>query len=211
MKRILVVIALLAQVAVRGQIMNVDFTLASTTDITVQNNAPGWTGYPLSGIVFSYDNPGYPGVPDTAIISTTGVAGGTVGTLIFEFKTGSVSTPVTALNVGFSLAGVNPLIAQGDPVTDGLFVIFYNSGAQTDNVTVPATVGLGNTATGSLAYTGAAFDKATLYYSLDATTFGDSSVSYQLAPVPEPSLGTIVCGLGLCSFAGWRFLRRQHA
>lgn len=210
MKRLLVVIGLLVQIAVSNAAVTVvDFAAATgltpAVDITA-GNTPGT--YSLSGMTFTYDPLGS---GFTSTIDNTGIFGGTAGLLKFDF-----STPATALSFNFTLSnggGLSPAGNQVSPV--GLDISFALGGVSLGASTlVPATINVAGDATGTLSFTSPAgsFDHADLFFSSGAPSSvlffqTDSSITY--TPVPEPVAGALLVSIGLGGFAGWRRFRRQ--
>jgi hypothetical protein len=210
MKRLLVVIGLLVQVALSNAAVTVvDFAaapgLSPAVDITA-GNTPGT--YSLSGMTFTYDSLGS---GFTSTIDNTGIFGGTAGLLKFDF-----STPATALSFNFTLSNGGTLGTAGNPVDPvGLDISFTLGGVSLGASTlVPATINLtGDAAIGTVSFTGPAsgFDHADLFFSSGAPSSvlffqTDSSITY--TTVPEPATGALLVSLGLCGFAGWRRFRR---
>ena len=115
MKRILLIMVVLAQVAVAGvalaNTVAVDFSVLgmNTVDITLENFPPPLT---LNGVTFGYDNFG--SSSDFASADAAGIYGTTYGGLNFSF-----SGPANGLNFNFAL--LNPT----GPTPDGLDALFY--------------------------------------------------------------------------------------
>ena len=210
MRRVLAAISLLVLLpwtTAALAVVTVDFTVLAnnSVDITTVSNPAGLT---LNGITFTYDDLGS-GV-DTASVNASGVYGSMGGSLTFAF-----SAPVTQVNFDFSLLGVFA------PVSDGLSITFKNGGNDVTDQVVPANTftpyypndpTLGGDASGRLAYSGAAFDQATMFFSLDAPFFSVANLSYDNVPevVLPPLPGQ--CGIGvvetmLMSLSGLMFLR----
>ncbi len=143
----------------------VDFTtLAAPVDITLANNLVGVT---LNDVQFTYDNFG--STADTASADSSGIHGSTNGLLILTFTTGLH----TDLGLTFDLNGATGAL------TDSMFVQFSTAGTIGDTVTVPGTYNSGpGTITGTLAYTGAAFDQVDIFFSLSVPTFDLTAVTY---------------------------------
>jgi hypothetical protein len=113
-------------------------------------------------------------------VSASGIYGSTAGSLILNF-----AAPIAQLHFNFSLLEVF------GPVNDGVELIFTNGGADvTDQVIAasvftpydPGDLALGGDATGSVAYSGAAFDQVTMFFSLDAPSFTLADLSYDTVP-----------------------------
>lgn len=166
--------------------IDVDFSgITAPIDITLPNS------YTLNGVNLGYDSGG--GL-DTASIDASGIFGSTYGPLSFVF-----STPATGLYLDFSLLGAiteNPGIQNID---DALVLLTYNGGSFVDvgeitaiftpyDAQVDPTLG---DAVGSLAYTGATFDQAFIYFSTVAPNFSVTNICYQ--PVPEPATMSLLC------------------
>lgn len=168
-----------------GGVTNVDFTALGQdfVDITLATNPFGLT---LNGLNFTYDDVGVAG--DTAIVSADGVSGSTGGALIFTF-----GSPVSQLNFDFEL---QELLG---PPGDGVTMTFTKGGANVANLVVPATAfvpeepgaTLGVDGSGTAAYNGAAFDQVTLLFSLDASSFTLSRLSYGSGPSAVPLAATV--------------------
>ena len=128
MKRIFVVMVVLAQLAVAGvalaNTVTVDFSVLgiNTVDIGVAISPP----LTLNGVTFMYDDQGQVdttyGNPVSAAADALGIYGNTLGLLIFNF-----SAPATGLNFNFTL--LNP----SGPDDYGLIALFSNN----DVVVVP--------------------------------------------------------------------------
>ena len=137
---------------------------SAPVDITLANNPVGVT---LNGVQFTYDNFG--SAPDLASADSAGIHGSTYGLLTLTFTTGLH----THLGLDFTLNGATGAL------TDSMLVMFNTGGAWGDSVTVPGTYNAGpGTITGTLAYTGAAFDMGGIYFSLGAPTFDLSVVTF---------------------------------
>jgi hypothetical protein len=164
------IIGILAQLIVTGA------ALAVTVDVSDIEDAedikvPG--ACTLSDVTCTYDDFGK-GVDD-ATVDASGISGTTGGVLLL-----TLNAPVTHLSFDFSLLGASSSVA------DTLSVIFKNAGKDMGDTKVdgtfvpndPAQPGLGGRIIGSLAYDGAAFDQAFIYFSTDAQTFNATNISY---------------------------------
>ncbi len=207
MKRFIVAIILLTQVVVAGAALATPVTLdfsgiTNVQDVTIPN--PPVT---LNGVTISYDNNAN-GV-DYAVIDSAGIFGTTVGSLNLDF-----SIPATMLALDFSLLDATSASGYGSQISDSLIALFFRNGVFLDSISVAAnffaydptadpTLGF---ATGLLAYTGSAFDQATMFFSMDAPFFTASNVSYE--PVPEPATFMLLA-VGLLGFSGWRYYGRR--
>lgn len=206
MKRLLVIMAVLAQIVVAGAAfaapVTVDFSTIAVDppgffDITT-GGTPG--SYTLDGITFSYDN--FESVLDTATIYELGVFGSTGGSLMFDF-----ASPATALRFDFSLPGVF------DPVLGALQVITFSMDGIDLGYSVSAdATGLssfGETA-GVLDFANGPFNKAQMFFTTDVLTFSIDSLSYEpaVAAVPEPGM-LMLLAAGLFGLAGARRTGRQ--
>jgi len=206
MKRIFLVMVVLAQVAVAGVALAtpvaVDFSgLNTTVDLGVVTFPP----FALNGVTFTYDSQGNLDSnynPTTAFADSIGIYGYVLGALSFTF-----SAPANGLNFNFAL-----LNATG-PTAYGVVALFGYGGIWGDSVVVPAAAdAFGNIAGGSLAYSGAPFDQAVMYFSYDPLLNNDQlfsvdTISYD--PVPIPGALPLV-GSGLLVLAGWGWRFRKN-
>jgi hypothetical protein len=196
MKRIFLVMMVLAQVAVAGVALatpvTVDFSVlgSNTVDITLENFPPPLT---LNGVTIAYDNFG--SSTDFASADATGIYGTTYGVLSFNF-----SVPANALNFNFSLQQ-----PTGPALLDNVIALFSNNDVAGPVTTQPD--GLGNLV-GSLAYSGAPFNQVFMYFSVDAPIFTVDHISYD--PVPIPGALPLV-GSGLLVLAGWGWRSRKKS
>ena len=198
---------MLGQVA----ISNAAVTIIDFTDPTYGlpvSPAPGTditgSSLPINGITVSYAPNS---TPQTGSVDTTGIFGGTLGTLNIDFTGGSATT----LGFNFTLYGTS------QTVTDGAVLLAY-SGGTGGTLLNPGGTSFGASsaaggATGTLSYSsGTPFDYVVLNFapveSATLTSFlVNSPMSY--TPVPEPASMAIAFGLGLWGFAGWRRLQRH--
>ncbi len=149
----------------------VDFSSVTTTaDITLPNS------FSLSGVTFSYDNLG--SSADFATVDTSGIFGTTYGALLFDF-----SGPTTGLQLDFALFDTSQA-----PVLDDALIALLKDGNTEQTVSVTATFDpISQMEVGSLFYTGASFNQASLFFSVDEPFFSAGNISYQrAAAVPEP-------------------------
>jgi|GEM_PF-5123919 len=196
----LLIFQVIRTVEAQGTTVVVDFSVLSIpTDITIENNPPGYAGLTLNGATMSYDN--YGSASDFANANSAGIAGTTYGPLNFSF-----TAPATAMNFDFTVTGVP------GPDPNALVASFSLAGSIVDTVTVPGTFG-GGQINGSLAYTagaGVTFDQATMFFTISNSAppgygFTTQNISY-VSTVPEPGTSAL-WGLG----AGWLLLiRRLH-
>jgi hypothetical protein len=201
MKRIFLVMVVLAQLAVSGvalaNTVTVDFSVLPTTvDIGVANSPP----LTLNGVTFTYDAQGQVdtnGNPVAAAADALGIYGNTIGLLSFNF-----SAPANGLNFNFAL--LTPTGTQDY----GLIALFYNGGNLGDVITLL----MPNNGVGGLAYSGATFDQASMYFYYDYLNSNDQfftvdTISYD--PVPIPGALPLV-GSGLLVLAGWGWRFRKN-
>jgi len=214
----LLMIGLLAQFVLAGSALaapvTVDFSvLASTVDITVQNNPAPLT---LNGVNIQFDN--YDIATDFASADSLGIYGhSTNGPVVLNFNNGipdTVGTSVRMLSLDFSLESVTGPV----PVDSGFALLAYVStadGSVGDNVTLSGTYApydpnvpdLGSV-TGHLAYEGGiAFDQATIWFAFpsanyDIPLFTVSNIVYDTAPEPAT--------MSLLALGGVAMLRRRQ-
>jgi hypothetical protein len=208
MKRIFLVLVVIAQVAVAGvalaNTVTVDFSVlgSNTTDITVSNNPNGLT---LNGVNFLYDNLGI--ASEFAQAQAAGIFGTTYGALNFTFD-----APANGLNFNFAL--LNP----SGPMDYGLIAIFSNKDGSNDFTEI---LPMPQNGAGSLAYSGGPFEKATMYFycpyvpndslfnpDTDTQHFTVDTISYNAVPIP----GALpLVGSGLLVLAGWGWRSRKKS
>jgi hypothetical protein len=181
----------------------VDFSaVISTTDITL----PGSPPLLLDGVAFSYDP--FDDDIESAAVDSLGVWGTTNGALLLD-----LSTPATELIVDFQLDGLST--PDANPIEDAVIGLFDLGIVSGDSVAATATYSPYDPgapspdgyATGRLSYSGAPFDKVTLYFSTDAESFSISYVSYQ--QVPEPAAWMLMLA-GAWGLVGWRLAGRKR-
>jgi len=207
MKRFIVAIILITQVIVAGVALATPVTLDFSgitigQDVTIPNPPVA-----LNGVTISYDD--YVSGVDFALIDTAGIFGTTGGSLNLNF-----SIPATMLALDFSLLDATSTMGDGSQIPDSLIAIFFRNGVFLDSISVaadffaydPATDPTLGLATGLLAYSGSAFDQATMFFSFDAPFFTASNISYE--PVPEPATFLLLAA-GLLGFSGWRYYGRR--
>lgn len=197
MKKLIVMLALLSQVAVT-QAINVDFS-------TLPNGSVDLLAGPatLGDLMIQYQG-GSVGVANAA-----GIQGDTLGILEFDF-----AKEVNQLNFDFF---VFPL-AETTP-NDGVFfeLKFMNSGVQVDSGYVSVTVFdvVNQMAGGAFAYTGGAFDQALMIFVTPAPYFAVRNMSYEESTgtgssVPEAGSTLALLALGLTGIGGGRFCLRKR-
>lgn len=214
MKKLLVAMSLIAQIAIAGTAMAtvVDFSALGppandppiSLDITAAINPTGYTG---NGVTFRYEDFGS-GV-DYAIVDPSGIFGTVAGALLLDF-----AAPATGLAFTFSLLDVWPDPPAGK-ILDAVIVLLFSAGVLSDFSSIDADFlpydpadPISGMAAGLFAYSGPAFDHAELYFWPDAQLFTMDGVSYQ--PVPEPAT-FVLLALGLLALGGWRYYGRKYS
>lgn len=198
-KRILVTTLLLAMTgmaAIAQAAVTVDFSAIGSGSMDITD-----AGYSIDGVTFGYDNFG--DAAYSAAVDSHGVSGSTYGLLTLDFE-----APVDALNFDFAIRGTSR------PDGDALFITFKNGAVETDASAAATFVpqypgnpaGVGD-AFGTLAYSGGAFDQASMLFAYDPSLAGGqiftvNNLSYEPVspPIPEPS--SLLCEifglLGIC-------------
>lgn len=185
MKRLNLLISWLAPIAlaasVAAQSVPLDFsTVVTPADITLPN------AYAMGNVILSYDNFGS-GL-GSAQVNQAGISGTTYGSLIFNF-----SGPMTTLNFDFTLENV------AGPIEDAVALTFKLAGNDSADAEVatanytpydPAHPENGGRTTGSVHFTGSAFDQAILFFSPDAGSFTLGTASY--SDGSQPGLTNVV-------------------
>lgn len=157
--------------------VTVDFSAlaANTMDITTSS-------YTLGGVMFSYDGSE---PSDFASMNSNGVLGTTGGNLNFIF-----GTPTTRLSFDFSLLNVQEANA---PLLDS--VILFDDGdpvaVETSSFILTNDLSRLGVASGHFVYNGGSFNQAVTYFSLHATLFSISNVSYVSSEPVQPPFMTI--------------------
>jgi hypothetical protein len=152
----------------------------------------------MGGVTLSYDNFGS-GL-GSASVSPTGITGGTYGSLILTF-----ASPVTSLSFDFALGN-----ATG-PIGDALAITFKGGGNDVSDFGVstanyspydPARPENGGSSSGSVRFSGAAFDQAILFFSPDAGSFSVGNTSYANGSLPALTNVVVTPGNGFVAVGG---------
>jgi hypothetical protein len=219
MRMRLLMFGLLAQFVLAGSAwaapVTVDFSvLASTVDITVQNNPAPLT---LNGVNIQFDNYGIS--TDYASADSMGIYGHSEnGPVVLNFNNGfpdTVGLPVRKLSLDFSLESVTGPVPDDSGGFGLLAYVSTADGSVGDSVTLSGTYApydpnvpdLGSV-TGHLEYEGGiAFDQATIWFAFpslnyDIPLFTVSNIVYDT--VPEPAT------MSLLALGGLAMLRRKQ-
>ena len=157
---------------VRAAPVAVDFSVlgSNVVEITTALNPPGYT---ISNVTFRYDDLGS-GI-DFAAVDAQGVFGTTGGRLLLNFH-----TPVTAVNLGFSVLDVM------GPLGNGVSASYLRNGTVVSNHTFAANAFVpyepqepsdGGDAFGSVTCNGLMFDQVALSFSTIGTYFTVDSLA----------------------------------
>jgi hypothetical protein len=196
MKQKLLMIAFLIELLLVGTAIatpvQVDFTTLGSNfyDIT----KPG--SYTIGEVTFSYENFG--NTADSATIDSLGVWGTTGGSLSLDF-----ARPAKTLGFDFSLPNVSNSYTEAlYTVLSGLGVGPISASFIPYDPTDPASLG---DARGTFSFTGASFNKADMYFTVEVPYFTVSNVSYEpeASPVPVPP-GVLLLASGLLGMVGIR-------